>query len=125
MSAIARSTRATARLQSFPQIRPVNSVRRFASEGGSSQQEGTAQRASPAKSGTSPAFYGVGALLALVSGYYFIHSDKTPAGGHKEIQEIRRANGNPKDEVRDPRDSGVKTLEQKKAKEEGNLRASK
>jgi hypothetical protein len=46
------------------------------------------------------------------------HSDKSPGSGQAEIKE-RRRKGDPSKEYRDPRDSGVKTLEQKRAKEEG------
>ena len=58
----------------------------------------------------------------MVCGYYFLHSDKAPGSGQAQIKEIRRSDLQPQDEYRDPRNSGVKTLEQKKAKEEGKLR---
>ena len=60
--------------------------------------------------------FALAALLALLPGYYFLHSGKAPGSGQAEIKERRRG-GDPSKEYRDPRDGGVKTLEQKKAKE--------
>jgi hypothetical protein len=65
---------------------------------------------------------GAAILFALIPGYYFLHSDKSPGSGQAQIKEIRRSDPQPQNEFRDPRDSGAKTLEQKKAKEEGKLR---
>jgi hypothetical protein len=45
-----------------------------------------------------------------------MHSDKPAGSGQAEIKEARREKGTA-NEFRDPRDSDVKTLEQKKAKE--------
>jgi hypothetical protein len=59
--------------------------------------------------------------LAIVCGYYFLHSDKAPGSGQAQIKEMRRK-GDPSNEYRDPRDSGVKTPEQKRLKEEGKLK---
>lgn len=113
-----------------------------------------AQRASPAKSSTSPVyasphphalsttfpflpalpeplpetritnaqprFYGLGGVLAIVCGYYMLHSDKAPGSGQAKQKELRREGTvPPEQEYRDPRDSGAKTLEQKRAKEQG------
>lgn len=58
----------------------------------------------------------IGAVIAAIPFYYFFHSDKPPGDGQAAIKEARRQ-GNPSQEFRDPRDSDVKTLEQKKAKE--------
>lgn len=58
----------------------------------------------------------VGAIIACVPFYYFLHSDKQPRSEQAAIKEARRQ-GDPSKEFRDPRDSSVKTLEQKKAKE--------
>jgi hypothetical protein len=67
-------------------------------------------------------FYGFGAVLSIVCGYYFLQSGKTPASEQAKVKEIRKNEEAPHKEVRDPRDSGVKTLEQKKQKEAGNLK---
>lgn len=61
-------------------------------------------------------FVGLGGLFALVSGYYFLHTPRSPNEGHSAIQEKRKEQGT-QNEYRDPRDSGVKTLEQKKARD--------
>ena len=55
------------------------------------------------------------AILAIVPGYYFYHSGRAPAVGNEAYTKNRRE-GNASQEYRDPRDSGVKTLEQKQAK---------
>ncbi|ERF76471.1 hypothetical protein EPUS_06133 [Endocarpon pusillum Z07020] len=55
------------------------------------------------------------ALAAAIPSYYFIHSNKVPASGQSEIREARDK-GDPSKEYRDPRDSDVKTLEDKKRK---------
>ena len=54
----------------------------------------------------------------MIPMYYFLHSDKSPGSGQAAIKEARRK-GDVSKETRDPRDSDVKTLGQKKAKEEG------
>ncbi|RVX74520.1 hypothetical protein B0A52_01646 [Exophiala mesophila] len=56
------------------------------------------------------------AALALVPGYYIFHSNKPAASEQAKIREARRK-GNPSQERRDPRDSGVKTIEQKKQRD--------
>ena len=56
--------------------------------------------------------------MAIVPGYYFLHTDKAAGSGQAAIKEARRSEGT-KDEKRDPRDSPVKTLEQKKARDGG------
>ena len=82
----------------------------------------------PARSGAltnlGNRFYGLGAVLTIVCGYYFLHSDKSPGSGQAAIKEIRRSDdtASPQNEYRDPRDSGVKTPQQKREKEEGKLR---
>ena len=60
--------------------------------------------------------------MTVVCGYYFLHSDRSPGEGQARIKEVRREKEDPRNEYRDPRDSGVKTLEQKKLKEEGKLK---
>jgi hypothetical protein len=57
-----------------------------------------------------------GALALCIPFYYIMHSDKPAGSGQAEIKEARREKGTA-NEFRDPRDSDVKTLEQKKAKE--------
>ncbi|KAF7506771.1 hypothetical protein GJ744_011383 [Endocarpon pusillum] len=56
-----------------------------------------------------------GALAAAIPSYYFLHSNKEPASGQSQIREARNK-GDPSNEHRDPRDSDVKTLEDKKRK---------
>ncbi|KPI37212.1 uncharacterized protein AB675_1564 [Cyphellophora attinorum] len=70
--------------------------------------------------GFSPVFLGVAAVFAFVPAYYFLHSDKSARSGRAAIEEHRaQDNYDATKEFRDPRDSGVKTIEQKKAKEAG------
>jgi hypothetical protein len=52
--------------------------------------------------------------------YYFAHTDKPSASGNAEITDARRK-GDPSKQYRDPRDSTVKTLEQKKARDGQDL----
>ncbi len=52
----------------------------------------------------------------IVPGYYFLHADRVPNNGNAAIKAARRENGS-HNEYRDPRDSGVKTLDQKKARD--------
>jgi hypothetical protein len=59
-------------------------------------------------------------VFAAVPGYYFLHSDKSARSGRAAIEEHRaQDNHDASKEHRDPRDSPVKTIEQKKAKEAG------
>ncbi|KAI1618134.1 hypothetical protein EDD37DRAFT_606083 [Exophiala viscosa] len=60
--------------------------------------------------------FAVGGLIALFPFYYIFHSDKPAASEHTKIKEKRREVGT-HNETRDPRDSPVKTLEQKKARD--------
>lgn len=55
----------------------------------------------------------------IVPGRYILASSKPPGSGQAAIKEARRG-GDPSTETRDPRDSGVKTLEQKKQKEQSS-----
>ena len=65
-----------------------------------------------------PAYIAVAVVFAAVPGYYFLHSDRSAGAGRAAMQEARaKDDHHPSKEYRDPRDSGVKTLEQKKAKE--------
>ncbi|KEF59364.1 uncharacterized protein A1O9_04208 [Exophiala aquamarina CBS 119918] len=57
-----------------------------------------------------------GALALCFPLYYIMHSDKPAGSGQAAIKEVRREKGTAR-EIRDPRDSEVKTLEQKRAKE--------
>ncbi|KAK5062525.1 hypothetical protein LTR84_004598 [Exophiala bonariae] len=57
-----------------------------------------------------------GALVFSVPVYYIMHSDKPSASEQAAIKEKRRKHGT-EDEHRDPRDSPVKTLEQKRARD--------
>lgn len=63
----------------------------------------------------------VGTLMACVPFYYFYHSNKAPNSEKKAMAEARRNGGGPSTEYRDVRDSPVKTLEDKKKKEDGKL----
>ena len=63
----------------------------------------------------------VAGIVTFVPFYYYFHSDKEPRSEHAAMKEARRQ-GDPSEEYRDPRDSPVKSLEDKKAKEEGRLR---
>ena len=58
-----------------------------------------------------------GGILVLFC-YYFLNSNKSPGSGQAAIKEARRQ-GDPSQETRDPRDSGVKTLEDKRKREAG------
>ncbi|KAK4942316.1 hypothetical protein LTR10_017923 [Elasticomyces elasticus] len=60
--------------------------------------------------------FAVGGVIALIPFYYIFHSNKPAASEHTKIKEKRREVGT-HNETRDPRDSPVKTLEQKKARE--------
>ena len=57
-------------------------------------------------------------IVAFVPFYYIFHSNKSPGSEQAAIKQKRRA-GDYSNEHRDPRDSDVKTLEQKTAKEQG------
>ncbi|KIV89910.1 hypothetical protein PV10_07269 [Exophiala mesophila] len=63
-----------------------------------------------------PLFLAGLAAIALIPGYYIFHSNKPAASEQAAIKESRRK-GNPSQEIRDPRDSEVKTIEQKKQRE--------
>ena len=67
---------------------------------------------------TFPPSVAVGAAVLGLFGYYFAHSSKDPGSGQAEQKEARRQ-GDPSQEHRDPRDSPVKSLEDKKKKEAG------
>ncbi len=58
----------------------------------------------------------VAIILTIVPAYYFLQSGKTPNAGNDALTKARR-DGDTSKEHRDPRDSGVKTLEQKKARD--------
>ncbi|KAJ4504366.1 hypothetical protein HRR83_009157 [Exophiala dermatitidis] len=59
----------------------------------------------------------VGALLfAMVPSYYLLHARKSAGSEQAKILQTRREQGT-SNETRDPRDSEVKTLEQKKARD--------
>lgn len=64
----------------------------------------------------TPCSIAAGALVFSVPAYYIMHSDKPSASEQAKIKEKRRQQGT-EGEHRDPRDSPVKTLEQKRAKE--------
>lgn len=66
----------------------------------------------------TPNSIAVGTGLMAFAGYYIMNSNKDPGSGQAAIKENRRQ-GNASQETRDPRDSGVKTLEDKKKKEAG------
>lgn len=65
----------------------------------------------------------VGTVFALVPFYYFFQSDRSPNSEKQAIAEGRdqakKEGGGPGKEYRDVRDSPVKTLEDKRRKEEG------
>jgi hypothetical protein len=56
-------------------------------------------------------------ILTIVPAYYFLHSNRAPASGYQSRKEARIGT-DPSKEYRDPRDSGVKTLEQKRKRDE-------
>lgn len=56
-------------------------------------------------------------FVILVPSYYIFSSDKPAGSEQAAIKEIRREKGGAHGEYHDPRDGGVKTLEQKKARD--------
>lgn len=64
-----------------------------------------------------PSRIAAGAFVILIPSYYIFSSDKPAGSEQASIKELRREKGGAQGEYHDPRDSGVKTLEQKKAKE--------
>lgn len=69
----------------------------------------------PQHSNSSDSIVG-GALVLCISFYYIMHSDSAAGSGQAERKQERRETGTSQ-ELRDPRDTGVKTLAQKKANE--------
>jgi len=63
--------------------------------------------------------YALGFVVCFIPSYYFFHSDKPFRSEQAKIQAIRREHGTA-NETRDPRDSEIKTLDQKKAMENKN-----
>jgi len=57
-------------------------------------------------------------FVIIIPSYYIFSSDKPAGSEQAAIKELRREKGGAHGEYHDPRDSGVKTLGQKKAKEE-------
>jgi len=63
--------------------------------------------------------YALGFAVCWLPFYYFFHADKPPRSEHAKIEAARRERGTA-NETRDPRDTEIKTLEQKKAMENKN-----
>jgi hypothetical protein len=62
--------------------------------------------------------FAAAAAILIFPGYYFMNSDRAPGQGQAAIKEHRRAGG-AGEEYRDPKDSPVKTLEDKKKRDAG------
>jgi hypothetical protein len=62
----------------------------------------------------------VGAYLPF---YYFSHTNKVGGSENAKITQARRE-GDPSNEYRDPRDSSVKTIEQKRERDGVDLRSA-